>query len=175
VVERSFVEAVSFDDVVLLPGRSRVEPWQVSHGGHTVVLPQYGFLATTADSTTRALAGRDLAWHLPDTATVLMMTSPEMIYLDTRGNTITSSTLAGKGTIAMKKETFGWEIIPARSFDSFGFDPSLTGLSGTGLHIISLTQEGVPAGKVETLRKEKRVWIAKETPGAWKYRIVPGK
>ncbi len=150
------------------------DPWQVSYEGRTVVLPRYGFLAVTADGATRALAGRDLSWNLPDTASVDMMISPEMIYLDTRGNTFSSPQLAGKGRIAMKKETFGWEIIPARSFDTFGFDPTLTGLKDTGLHIISLTREGVPVGPVLTHRSGHMLRIDKETDGAWKYRIVPG-
>ena len=146
-------------------------PWHFRAGKYDLTLPQYGFFARSGDGRTLALAGREPS--LTGGADADILISPEVVYLDSRGAEVNSSLLAGKGKIAMKKEPFGWEIIPARSFVSFAFDPSLTGLQEQSLRVDALDSKEMPLPGEELHHKQGVRCSVLPRRGAWKYRLVP--
>ncbi len=146
------------------------EDWAIEAGGYSPVLPQYGFFAISSDGTTLALAGREP--RLTDGRDADLMISPDLLYLDTRGKEVKGEMISGKGKIAMKKERFGWEIIPARTFGYFAFMPDIAGAGIEHVSIEALDREGMPLAKVPCYQEEGKNGF-RSLAGAWKYRIVP--
>ena len=145
------------------------EPWQISDGGRKFSLPKFGFYAAAADKNVWALAGSSDKFS----ANVDLMHSPEMYYLDSKDNWYFSDELSGKGKIALKKETFGWEIIPARKFKEFAFSPALIGLDRVNLRIEALKENGLPLKDIDTRWSRGKLFVVGQADSVFKYRIVP--
>ncbi len=145
--------------------------WTFNENGQEFTLPQFGVFASTADGDSWSLSGRPD--QVPGEKDVDIMHSKSMHYLDTKDRYYNSKSISGNGQIAMKKEAFGWEIIPARHFDEFGFDPNLIGLEDINLKIESVKENGLPGDKVEARWGRGKYYIMGEVAQALKYRIVP--
>ena len=146
--------------------------WYFNEEGRGITLPKWGFYASTSGNTIWGLAGfmNNIS---ASKNSVDLMHSPDLYYLDSNGAWFNSDDLSGKGKIALKKETFGWEIIPARKFEEFGFSPKLLGLKDVNLSVESLQENGLSAKAVETRWSRGKLFVIGEADGAFKYRIVP--
>ncbi|MCP4643020.1 MAG: hypothetical protein GY851_21420 [bacterium] len=149
------------------------EPWAIKAAGKDWTLPKLGHLATTADGATTSFSGRASSTDGKDVH-IDWCHGPVSHYLNTNGQSVATESLAGNGAAALKREPFGWELIPDGGFVEFGFDPALIGLQDTGIFVDALTQDGlsVAAPTVEW-RDGKLFVIPSEANKAFKYRLVP--
>lgn len=148
--------------------------WQIDVNGVSYVLPQNGFYAASADgkvvSYSVAMAKSD---NSGQKVQVDYAAGPDSCYIDTRGEFITLDKISGKGVAAMKKENSGWELIPARNFETIGFAPSVIGLDDTNIEIEGLDEQGLAIEQPEISVKDGKVWINRGSSTAFKYRIIP--
>ena len=99
--------------------------------------------------------------------------SEKSFYIDTYGALVRFGNFDAEGRVYLKKEKFGWEIIPARDFEIFAFDPEVLQLhearyiiEGVGEDDILIEDAAVDysGGKVRMEHRNKSIF---------KYRIVP--
>jgi hypothetical protein len=150
------------------------ETWTVNAMDKTFRLPRHGILAFSDDWKTYAFSGLCDDFVSDEvTERIDMVMSENLFYTDTYGALVSFGNFDAEGTVYLKKEKFGWEIIPARDFVSFAFDPEVLQLhearyiiEGVGEDDILIEDAAVDysGGKVRMEHKNKSIF---------KYRIVP--
>lgn len=145
------------------------EPWNLVEMEEDVVLPEHGIYASTKDRKRWAISGA-IGQSAVDYD---LMQSPEMHYLDSRGEYVHTETISGKGAVALKKEKFGWEIIPARGFEIVEFDLSLLNIDSENIRIVGVDQDDLPIEEVSFYFYQGRIILNHENKQIWKYRIIP--
>lgn len=97
--------------------------------------------------------------------------SDDLYYIDTYGEEVTGQ-LAGNGSYMLKKEKFGWEIIPVENAITFDFDLSLIGLEGLGVDIMAVDENGDRIKIINDIPMSGKV-LFKHNPDFYKYLICP--
>ncbi len=157
--ENGFKTGVNFDD----------KPWEVEINGRKIQLLKHGFYAATSDNTTISFS----ALTEENQAPVDISMSQDSYYFDSKGKYAATGSMTGKGTVAMKNERFGWEVIPARSFEEFGFDPSIINLPKTNLTIEPLGKGGLTGVPISTRWSRGKLYLLNPDNQNLKYRVVP--
>lgn len=147
------------------------KPWLIEDKCRKVSLPQFGVYVVANNGKTWALSGNLLAED--KSSAVDIMQSPEMFYLDTKGSEANTEILSGKGQIALKKEKFGWEIIPARDFETFSFQLSAIDIDATNIRIVGVDEDDLPVNEVKFEMLDGRINLQHKNKEVWKYRIIP--
>lgn len=144
------------------------EEWQVNNGGETFTLPQYGFLATMPDGKVKAFYGKSS--KVNSHRHILLAGSVNQYYLDTKGDEIETEDFICNGKVFMKKEKFGWEIIPAVDFEYFGFNPKGIGV-GRNIQIEGLDENDLPVAQIKYEIKSGKIFFERKNKEILKYRI----
>jgi hypothetical protein len=143
------------------------EPWLIEVNGEELSLPQYGHYASSKDGLLMSrYAGQE------GESAFDYMQSPSMFYLDTKGKYVETDHLAGKGQIAIKRETFGWEIIPATDFEELAFDPSIMNLPEE-VTIHGVDANDVPIEYPVCKHRNGKIVLKHDNKKVLKYRISP--
>jgi hypothetical protein len=140
---------------------------EITFDGRSYRLPQYGFFACSADGKIHSSSLVESEEQRCDE-----VYSPYLYYLNTNGATITKA-LGGKGNYMLKKEKFGWELIPLSETINFDFDLSLLGLDNVKVKIVLLDKGGKVVNELPFLCQSKVTFS--HQPGAYKYMIVPAE
>lgn len=145
------------------------QPWLVTANNQTYSLPKYGTLAIMPDSRLFSVSSTNPA---SSTGKLLdKVYSDYLFYLDTYGETERGN-LGGKGSYLLKKEKFGWEIIPLKDLEEADFDLSLLGLSAQGVDIEAVDKDGNILTVINQEPMTDRVHF-EHKPSYYKYRICP--
>lgn len=150
------------------------EDWKVKTPLGDMTLPRGGWVAVTPDQSASSLSAvvptSRQGGHF---ARVEMSHGPVSHYLDSNDRIVFLDQLAGFGAAAMKRESSGWEIIPATDFKEFGFDPGMIGLGQMNLEIEGVDGNGLQVATAPVRWSRGKYWVKRDGPGAFKYRIVP--
>jgi len=144
------------------------EEWQVNDGGETFTLPQYGFVASTPNGEVKAFYGK--SDKVKSENRFLYAASSSQYYIDTKGREVETEDFICKGTVFLKNEKFGWEIIPAMDFDYFGFNPAVIGV-GKNIQIEGLDENDLPLTQVKYEIKDGKIFFERKNSKVLKYRI----
>lgn len=140
--------------------------WKLDVDSGTITLPQYGFYVRkprsdlVSSSVLSAQSGKRLD----------MVKSKDLYYVNTHGAKI-SGDLAGKGEYILKKEKFGWEIIPLADDSEIDIDMSLLSITGKNISFEQLDADGKRIGSVDNT-SGSRIILSPEKQ-VEKYRIIP--
>jgi hypothetical protein len=127
------------------------QPWSVSALGANFELSRWGYVGASADGNTYSYSAQSESSTGEGSRRIDIAHGPQSHYMDARGAFARTDNLATDGAGALKHESTGWELIPARGFTEFGFDPDLVGIAD---HDISV--EPVPLGSAEPIAPEVR-------------------
>lgn len=145
------------------------KPWIVNENGHDYSLPKYGTLAILPGSRLFSISSTN---PVSPTGKLLdKVYSDHLFYINTYGETERGE-LGGKGSYMLKKEKFGWEIIPLKDLEEVDFNLSLLGFSNLGVDIECVDQHGniiESINKVPIINKVQFKHQAK----VYKYKICP--
>lgn len=145
------------------------ESWQVSDRGEAYTLPKHGVLSFMPGESLKAYSVENAD---SESKTRLdRVFSNELYYLDTHGE-LTTGELAGKGAYMLKKEKFGWEIIPVDSTEVIDFDLSLLNFDGFGIDIQGVDEHGNAMDVINETPVTGRVHFTHDS-GYYKYRLCP--
>lgn len=145
------------------------DEWTVDVNGDKYVLPENGFMAY--------LPGKNLKSYTvlnsksADRKKIGRVFSDDLYHFDSHGETVTGR-LAGNGSYMIKKEKFGWEIIPVGEVKTFDFDLDLIGLKGFGVDIQAVEESGRIITKITEVPMLKRIFFD-HNPDYYKYQICP--
>jgi hypothetical protein len=151
------------------------EDWPINIEGHRYILPTNGFYAVAADGRVVSYSVLKITDDQEEPAQVDFARGPDSIYFDTRGAFVDLGDIAGQGSVALKKEKSGWELIPARKFEKVGFSPVLIGLNNVEVDVEGLSEFGVPVLLPEAEMKDGMLWIQSAGDQVFKYRITPAQ
>jgi hypothetical protein len=153
------------------------KPWTVDTGKTGMwTLPTWGFAAWTKDgrigsvyAQTGAVVGNCL---LNQNRSIQFNCGSDSYYFNASKGFVYGKNLAGDGAAVLKKESSGWELIPARKFKEFGFSPALTGLAGKNIRAVAVNEAGDSLGTVKIRQSRDMVWFVEDAPaGTFKYRL----
>ena len=173
-------------------GSSR--PWRVSALDRVFELPSWGYLGVAADGRTYSYSAR--TGGLPGELSPIKKTSsfsfprqahsgvlraridvahgPESHYMDARGTFARADDLASDGAGALKRESTGWELIPARRFSEFGFDPRLIGVADHDISVEPVSMGGSAPTPPEVRWSRGLVYVIAPAEADAKYRLSRG-
>ena len=97
--------------------------------------------------------------------------SEDLYYLDTHGENVEGN-LAGNGSYLLKREKFGWEIIPIEKVKKIDFNLSLLGLDSFGVDIQALDANGEIIKTITDEPVRDRITFEHKDE-YFKYRICP--
>jgi len=149
-------------------------PWRVAALGREFELPPWGYLGAASDGETYSYSAEAPAIPGVPSHRIDLSNGPDSHYLDARGAFAWSDGLATDGAGALKREAAGWELIPARGFSEFGFDPEQIGLADSDIVV-----ECVPLGDSAPSEPEVRwsrgmVYVIVPSETDAKYRLSSG-
>jgi hypothetical protein len=143
--------------------------WIVEANGVAYNLPKNGFLSFMPD---RNLLAYSADMTYPEGNKRLdQVFSDELYYLDTYGETVTGR-LAGNGSYMLKKEKFGWEIIPVENARIIDFNLDLIGLAGLGVDIKAVDEEGHTIRIINEKPMAGKIHFEHD-PAHYKYQVCP--
>ncbi|WP_343319039.1 hypothetical protein [Sphingobacterium multivorum] len=144
--------------------------WTVEVGGRTYCLPKYGVLAYSPNENLFAVSA--LNKEAKESKRIDKVYSNELYYLNTNGEIVTEP-LGGKGCYMVKKEKFGWEVIPVTNLEKVDIDCKLLGFSGTiGLDVEAVDKNGQVIETINTHPFKNTISFNHDNR-AFKYRICP--
>ena len=153
------------------------KPWIVDTGKTGIwTLPTWGFTVWTKDrkigsvyAKTGAVIGNNL---LAQNRLVQFNRGSDSYYFNAAKGFVYGRDLAGDGAAALKKESTGWELIPALKFKEFGFAPALVGLAGKNIRAVAVNEAGESLGTVNTRQSRNMLWLNGKAPArTFKYRL----
>ena len=142
-------------------------PWVVEAEGLTYCLPQYGFLAYIPRKNLKSMSVLSETGKRID-----YVYSNELYYFKSDDEDI-DGILGGRGNYMLKKENFGWEIIPLDMDANISFDISLIGLNCNEIKIVGVDREGNVIDELPGRFNSKITFL--HQPKFYKYLVVPIK
>lgn len=144
----------------------------------SMVLAPWGFYARSGhvDSmrvlqpAVPAPRGRDVPQRTIDLAN-----GPDSHYLASADGYVWTQSIATDGAGVLKRETEGWELIPAREFGIFGLAPSLVDCGRHPFTVRALAEDGTLGEEVPVRWSRGLCYVLRGKDGPFKYRIVPGE
>lgn len=145
------------------------ESWTIHAGNDPFVLPENGFLAWLPGK--NLFASSTINPGADEKKQIDRMFSDEIYFLDSYGERV-SGILGGQGSYMLKKEKFGWEIIPVKELQKIDFALSLIGLEEMGVDIQALDKEGNTICIINEKPVKEKVAF-NHSPEHYKYLICP--
>lgn len=145
------------------------EPWIVNENNNQYTLPKHGTLAILPGTRLFSVSATNPA--SADGKKLDKVFSDHLFYIDTRGELV-SGELGGKGSYMLKKEKFGWEIIPLNDCEQIDFNLSLLNFSDLGVDIEAVDRDGNVIELINTEPLTHRIHFEHEAQ-YYKYRICP--
>lgn len=140
-------------------------PWKIEVEGIIYTLPTYGFFAYNPGKNLKSMS------ILSETSKRIdRVYSNELLFFKS-DEEIPEGKLCGKGNYLLKKETFGWEIIPLDKDTQISFDLSLIGLKDSRVKIVGVDRDGKVLNELQE-RFHTKVSFAHQ-PIFYKYQIIP--
>lgn len=161
---------VSYESGLVLYSNFGEADWTVTVKGKEYRLPKNGVLAVHPEKNLLAVSAINLSSEKKERLDNVY--SDHLYYFDSHKENIERGRLAGKGCYMLKKEKFGWEVIPVKETETVDFDLSLVGLSGFGVDVEAVDKEGNVLGLVTSEPCYDRVRF-NHHPTNYKYRICP--
>ena len=144
--------------------------WEIEKSGNKYYLPKYGYLAYLDSAKVLGFYGKsDL---IKSDTNIYFSKSGYQYYFDTNGDTVETENFKLSGKIFLKLEKFGWEIIPARDFDFFSFNPKILGYENK-IQIEGLNINDRPVDEVNFTIENGKVFFKHKNKKVLKYRISP--
>ncbi len=142
------------------------------------VLAPWGFYALSGNVASMhvlrpavsAPRGRDVPQRTIDLAT-----GPDSHYLASADGYVFVQGMATDGAGVLKRETDGWELIPAREFGVFGFEPRLVDCVERPFAVRALAEDGTLGEEVPVRWSRGLCFVLRGKDAPFKYRIVPGE
>ena len=144
--------------------------WTVLAMNKTFNLPKYGVLAYDPKTTLISFSGRNDESN--SNTRLDRVISDDLCFIDTFGETVLEGSLRGQGSYILKKEKFGWEIIPLEDETTIDFDRSLLQLSGKNLSIQAVDRDGYTLDNEPFIFNLEKVNF-KHSNEVYKYKIIP--
>lgn len=146
------------------------EVWTVNVKGADYDLPKHGVLAVHPTENLFSFSALNKAAG-KEGVRLDNVYSDKLYFIDTHGETAEGE-LAGNGSYMLKKEKFGWEVIPVKDLETVDFDLSLIGLSEFGVDVEAVDKEGNVLALVTSEPVSDRVKFGHDS-AFYKYRICP--
>ena len=132
-------------------------------------MPKYGTLAVLPGSRLFSVSSTNPA---SSTGKLLdKVYSDHLFYIDTYGE-VEKGEFGGKGSYMLKKEKFGWEIIPLKDLEEVDFNLSLIGFSELGVDIEAIDKNGNIITVINQVPLADQVHF-EHKPQYYKYKICP--
>ena len=145
------------------------QPWLVKENNHDYSLPKYGTLAVLPGSRLFSVSSTN---PVSSTGKLLdKVYSDHLFYIDTYGE-VEKGEFGGKGSYMLKKEKFGWEIIPLKDLEEVDFNLSLIGFSELGVDIEAIDKNGNIITVINQVPLADQVHF-EHKPQYYKYKICP--
>lgn len=160
---------VSFESGLQLYSNFENEVWTIRVKEQDYALPKFGILAV--HPTSNLFSYSALNPRAEKETRLDRVYSDELYYVDTKGETVEGD-LGGTGCYMLKKEKFGWEIIPVADVELFDFDLSLLGLSDFGVDIEAVDKDGNIISRITEEPVSDRVKFTYD-PSHYKFKICP--
>jgi len=145
------------------------ETWDVEASGKSYRLPQYGVLVYMPEKNMLAHSSEN---SLSENKSRMDKVYTDNLYFIDTHDEVINDDLGGKGAYMLKREKFGWEVIPVEKTEVFDFSLSLLGLSGLGVDIEALDKDGNSLGIVNKVPLYEKVHF-NHNHNFYKYRICP--
>lgn len=145
------------------------ENWKVESIGNEYQIPKFGFLAVLEKDNIIAFSGFSNAFNQKDR--IEFISAKNHIYIDSYDHIVETKDFVCKGKVFLKKERFGWEIIPAKDFEYFAFNSSALGIESENIQIEGLDIDDVPIKQIHVVLKNGRFEIERSDKKVLKYRI----
>jgi hypothetical protein len=145
------------------------EAWKIDTGAGIYQLPVNGFLAYLPGSNLLVYSAENE--QSETNSRIERVYSGHLFFLDTHGETV-GGDLAGKGSYMLKKEKFGWEIIPVGDLEIVDFSLSLPGFTGLCVDVQAIDRDGMMVNLVNEDPMKDRVCF-RHDPQYFKYVICP--
>ncbi|MGN0230511.1 MAG: hypothetical protein ACI4BH_11965 [Muribaculaceae bacterium] len=144
-------------------------PWNVKENNKEYTLPKHGTLAILPGSRLFSVSAINSA--SAEGKKLDKVFSDGLYYIDTRGE-VESGELGGKGSYMLKKEKFGWEIIPLKDCEEIDFNLSLLDFSDLGVDIEAVDRDGNVIEVINAEPMSHQIHFEHESQ-YYKYRICP--
>ncbi len=141
------------------------QPEEIACNGVNYKLPKNGFYACSANGKLHSSSVIANNGKIHD-----VVYGDDLYYLNTDGEYINDE-LGGRGNYMLKKEKFGWQIIPLEGDIDFDFDLSLLNLGSQKVKIVVLDEKDKTLNELPE-QFSKRVKFAHDKAN-YKYAIIP--
>lgn len=142
--------------------------WDLTINSDKIKLPQFGFYVYNPKK--KLLSSSFLANKTSKRLDKVV--SPELLYINTHGEN-SNENLGGRGEYLLKKEKFGWEIIPFSKETEFNFSLSLLGFeSAYSVQLRVLNDTGSIIELRELLVSDNKVQFTHDNNENYKYRLA---
>lgn len=172
-VKRDLIKApqlrVTYQGGLQLYSNFSDQAWQVTAQNTVYTLPRHGVLAIHPEKNLFAVSATN-----PQVASQPRLDkvySDGLCFIDTYGESVEGN-LGGQGCYLLKKEKFGWEIIPVDTTKVIDFDLSLIGLSDFGVDIEAVDEAGNVLARITDQPAIGRICFYHQ-PAYYKYRVCP--
>lgn len=162
--QNGFIIYVNFSD----------DNWRVDDLDKSFILPKYGILAYSKDLEVFALSGMcdEYSVNTKDYR-IDIVKSENQYYFDTYGSIIKTKDFEAEGKVFLKKEKFGWEIIPADDFEQFSFNLDLIDLKNSTVIVEGVDADDLLIEDATIKYNGNLVNMRHDNKSIFKYRVVP--
>ncbi len=143
------------------------ENWKLNSLGNEYILPKFGFLAVHENDSVVAFSG----FKNGSEDRIDYIAAKDHFYIDSHGKKIETDNFSCNGKAFVKKEKFGWEIIPATGFESFGFKLSALGIQSEKIEIEGVDLNDLPIEQTVLIIEDGKIVIEHKNKKVLKYRI----
>ena len=145
------------------------ETWELSVNDKAYYLGKYGVLAFQPNTNLMAYSG----WANPSSKKRIdRVVSKDLCYIDTFGESFADGVIRGEGAYMLKREKFGWEIIPLRASTRIDFDSRLLNLSAENLMVQAVDRDGYTLEVEPHIFRGEQIMFQSEE-SVYKYKIIP--
>lgn len=145
------------------------ENWKLESTEIEYELPKFGFLAVHEKDEIIAFSGFSSGFNQKER--VEYISAKNHIYIDSYDEEMETTNFKCKGKVFLKKERFGWEIIPVKDFEIFAFNPVVLGIHSKNIQIEGLDKDDVPVEQTKFVWKNEKVEFKHQNKEVLKYRI----
>ncbi len=143
------------------------ENWELKSMGNDYILPKFGFLAVYEKDSIISFSG----FLNGSDKRIDFIRARNYFYIDSYGNNINLTDFSCDGKVFIKKEKFGWEIIPATDFGTLSFKLSALGIASQNIQIEGLDIDDTPIEQTDFRIKDDQIIIEHKNKDVLKYRI----
>jgi hypothetical protein len=141
--------------------------WTLNSMDNDYILPKFGFLAVHEKDSLILFSG----YLNGSKSRVDFISGENHFYIDSYGADFKTGNFSCNGKVFVKKEKFGWEIIPATDFESFGFKLSALGIQSEKIEIEGVDSNDLPIEQVVFVIEDDKIVIEHKNKAVLKYRI----